>query len=152
MKKALSVSFLLVILISSGFAQSDTLVLNLKNSQVDKIPISQIQKIEFENITGVENLPQASKGLDITGNNPNPFSEQTNIEFEISTSGTVLIYICDNTGNQIQKLICQDCQTGKNTLQWNCQDKNNNRVPAGVYYYEVRFGNDIQSKKMILVK
>lgn len=152
MKKALCLSFLLVILISSGFAQSDTLVINLKSSQIDKIPIAQIQKIEFENITGVEMLTKAIKSLDITGNNPNPFSEQTNIEFEIASTGSVIILIYDNAGSQVQKLVCQDCQAGKNSLQWNCLDKNNSRVPAGVYYYEVRFGNEIQSKNMILVK
>ena len=94
-------------------AESDTLVINLKNSQVDKIAISQIQKIKFENITSVDGQVETFNNLAIKGNYPNPFSEQTNIEFEIASPGNVEIIIYDNSGNQIQILKCTNCQVGK---------------------------------------
>jgi flagellar hook assembly protein FlgD len=135
-----------------SFAQSDTLVITLKNNQTEKIAITQIQKIQFENITGINEQIQPKNNLAIKGNYPNPFAEQTNIEFEISKTGNVEIVIYDNSGEQIQTLKCENCQVGKNSLPWNCLDKTNNRVQNGVYYYEVRFGNDVLSKKMIMVK
>jgi hypothetical protein len=133
-------------------AENDTLVITLKNNQVEKIAVSQIQKIQFENVTGIEEHSKGASTLKAKGNYPNPFQEQTNIEFEIAASGTVIVIIYDNTGNRIQKLECQNCQTGKNNIQWNCLDANNNRVQSGIYYYEVRFDNKIQSKKMIKIK
>jgi flagellar hook assembly protein FlgD len=90
--------------------------------------------------------------LTLNGNFPNPFNQLTSIEFEIAASGSVEIMIYDNVGNQIQKLECQNCIAGKNTLQWNCLDIKNNKVQNGVYFYEVRFNTDVQSKKMIVVK
>ncbi|MFC2131089.1 T9SS type A sorting domain-containing protein [Bacteroidota bacterium] len=133
-------------------AQSDTLVIKMKNSQIEKIAISQITKIQFENILAVdENLP-INTILRVDGNYPNPFSEQTSLEFEIAFSGTGEIIIYDNSGNQIQILKCENCQAGKNALRWNCLDANNNRVQSGVYYYEVRFGAEVQSRKMVVVK
>jgi flagellar hook assembly protein FlgD len=147
----LSILFTLVFCFCSK-AESDTLVITLKNNQTEKIPISHIQKIQFENITAVGELIQSRKNLVTKGNYPNPFQTQTSIEFEIASNGNVEIIIYDNSGNQIHTLKCEKCQAGKNTLEWNCLDKNNKLVQSGVYYYEVRFNHEIQSKKMILIK
>ena len=145
------IAFALFLFIASeSRSQGDTLVINLKIGQVEKIAVSEIQKIQFENATGVEEQSRQSNILDVTGNYPNPFKEQTNIEFEIRTPGNIVLIIYDNKGNTIQELECKNCTAGKNTLQWNCLDKYNNKVQSGVYYYEVRFNNEIQSKKMIL--
>ena len=130
-------------------AESDTLIIHLKDGTSEKIDISQIQKIKFENITAVNEQNKPASTLVATGNYPNPFGELTSIEFEIAIPGNVEIIIYDVAGNQIQKLECSGCQAGKNTLQWNCIDKNNTKVQSGAYYYEVRFGNEVQGKKMI---
>lgn len=134
------------------WAQNDNLIVTLKSGQVDTIAISQIQSIQFENITAVNEPINVNTNLRVDGNYPNPFSEQTSLEFEIAGSGSVEIIIYDNSGKQIQTLKCESCQTGKNSLLWNCLDANNNRVQNGVYYYEVRFGSEIQSRKMVVVK
>ena len=149
--------FLFTLLLSSILAihclsQGDTLVINLKNNQTDKIPVAQIQKIQFENITAIPERTNQSDEMELKGNFPNPFSDQTSIEFELASAGSVIIYIYDNSGNLIQELECGDCQAGNNSLQWNCLDKNNIRVQSGAYFYEVRFGSLVQSRKMILVK
>jgi hypothetical protein len=133
-------------------AQSDTLIITLKNNQVEKIPISQVQKIEFENITAVVETQPNNSLLTVNENYPNPFSEETSLEFEISNQGSVEILIYDNTGNQIQTLKCENCQPGKNSLFWDSLDKNKNHVQSGIYFYEVRFGNEKQSRKMIVVR
>jgi hypothetical protein len=152
MKYLTLIMILVIAFILECYSQSDTLVINLKNNQIEKIEISKIQKIQFENITAVENQVLHTINLAIKGNFPNPFAELTNIEFEIGTPGIVEMVIYNNSGEQIQTLKCENCQAGKDTLLWNCRDKNNIRVQSGAYYYEVRFNNEIQSRKMILVK
>ncbi|MBM2815197.1 MAG: BNR/Asp-box repeat protein [Ignavibacteria bacterium] len=102
--------------------------------------------------TDVEEPEKTSTELVTKGNIPNPFFEQTNIEFEITSPGTVLIIIYDNNGNQIKQLECPDCSAGKHSLIWNGYDSNNNKVQSGAYFYEVRFGSEVQSRKMIVVK
>jgi hypothetical protein len=151
--KLLITAFVILIALSVGVsAQTDTLVIKLKNNQIEKIAIDKIKTIKFENVTSVNEPTNSSAGLALTGNYPNPFQEQTNIEFEIASIGNVELIIYDNRGNQIQKLECTNCQIGKNSLSWNSLDKNNNRVESGVYYYEVRFNNEVLTKKMIMVK
>jgi hypothetical protein len=133
-------------------AQGDTLLINLKNNTVEKIAISQVKKILFENVTAVNETQNDNTNLRVSENYPNPIKEQTNIEFEIAFPGSVDVFVYDNAGSLVQKLECTNCKAGKNTLLWNCLDKNNNRVQSGVYYYEIRFNNETQLKKMIVVK
>ena len=151
MKLLLIPAVCLIALINLINAQTDTLVINPKNSQVEKIAISDIRKITFENISAVPVQSEANQGLTIYENFPNPFTERTSIEFEIASPGNVEIIIYDNSGKHIQALQCGNCQAGKNTLQWNSLDKNNSRVQSGVYYYEVHFGKEVQSKKMLVI-
>jgi flagellar hook assembly protein FlgD len=152
MKMRLYLLTLMLVLASSiAFAQSDTLVITLKNKQVEKIAITDIRKVQFENITGVEEQI-TPKSIEAKGNYPNPFTEQTQIEFEIASPGDVSIIIYDVTGKQIRTLECTGCQAGKNTLTWDCLDMNYRRVQSGTYYYEVRFGSEVKAKNMILVK
>jgi hypothetical protein len=133
-------------------AQTDTLVIKLKNGQVDKIAATDITKITFEDITGVNDDGLQNPNLKSSWNYPNPFSGQTEIEFEIATAGNVEIFIYDNQGNLKSRLECQNCSAGRNRLAWDGTDENGNQLPSGVYYYEVRFGDEVSSKKMINIK
>ena len=47
--------------------------------------------------------------------------------------------------NDIQRL--EYCQ-----IRWNARDYKNESVPAGLYFYTVESGNNIQTMKMILLK
>jgi len=133
-------------------AQTDTLVINLINNQTEKIAISQIKSIRFENLVDVHEQSPAKSNLSLTGNYPNPINDQTNIEFEINVPGDVEIVIFSNTGKTIQTLKCSNCQTGKNYLQWNCLDMGGSRVQNGIYYYEVHYNHEIMLKKMLVVR
>jgi hypothetical protein len=151
MKHYIPILIILFFFIVGASAQTDTLVIKLKNGQTEKITVSQIKAIKFENITGIEAATSASGNLSVLGNYPNPFDEKTNIEFEITSDGPVSVLIYDINGEQIQKLECTDCLSGKNSLQWDCRDKDNLRVKTGLYYYEVLFKNHSQTRKMVLI-
>ena len=151
MKNLLLTLFGLFLIAYVSHSQSDTLIINLKNSTVEKIPITSIQKIRFENLTGINELSNL-QNLNLKGNYPNPFGEYTSIEFEIAQSGPVELVIYNSQGNIIQTLYCPDCSTGKNLIEWNTRDKDNNKVLSGTYYHEVKYNNTIQTKKMIVIK
>jgi flagellar hook assembly protein FlgD len=151
MRKLLLCSIAMIASVLIANAQTDTLMINLKDNQVVKIAISDITKIQFDNVSAVGSQIE-NENLRVSQNFPNPIKEHTTIEFEIAYPGTVDVLIYDINGTLRQKLECDNCRSGKNTLLWNCLDKNNNRVQSGVYYYEVHFNNETQLKKMIVVK
>jgi flagellar hook assembly protein FlgD len=148
------ISTVLIIFTCSFIAssQTDTLVIKLKNNTIEKIAVSKIQKIKFENVTAVTEPNTDLSGLSVSENYPNPFQDQTNIEFDIASTGDVEVLIYNNNGTQIKKLECNNCRIGKNSLIWNATDNNNYKVESGVYYFEVRFNSEVISKKMIMLK
>lgn len=147
-----TIFIVILVFVCSSKAQTDTLVIKLKNGISEKIAIANIGKISFENVTNTEDQSVDPKGLKVRGNFPNPFNAETEIEFTIPTSGSVEVIIYDAEGKQIRTLNCENCVAGRNVLLWNCTDKDGNAAPSGVYLYEVRFGNEVQTKKMLHVK
>lgn len=152
MKSIIISILLLVLLYFDAAAQSDTLVIYLKNNQVEKIPISSIQKISFENLINVTEQNNPEKSLSVRGNIPNPFNNQTNIEFTIEAAGKVKIIIYDITGSQIRTLDYNECSAGLNTITWDCLDNTGASVQAGSYFYEVQYNGESVLKKMIFIK
>lgn len=100
----------------------------------------------------VNDAQSTSNAFNIKGNFPNPAQDRTEIEFNIPNSGKVSIVLYDNNGKIMQTLENQSCSAGNNSMTWNCRDLNGNRVPNGIFFYEVRFGNEIQKKKMVVVE
>ncbi|MEM9549186.1 MAG: T9SS type A sorting domain-containing protein [Bacteroidota bacterium] len=80
-------------------------------------------------------------------NEPNPFSDQTIITFDLPESRTVQLSIVDITGKQVYRK-SQFLQKGKNTLAVNANDLGE----SGVYYYTITSDDYTQTKKMVFVK
>ena len=148
-------TYIILAIIALSFickAQSDTLLIHFTNSKIEKIAMSNIQKIRFENLTSVDDATVSSKRLEIVGNSPNPFAEITNIEFEIKQEGNVLILIYNNRGEMIRVLQCNECSAGRNSIAWDGNDNLNMRVNTGLYYYEIRYNNQFETRKMLMIK
>jgi flagellar hook assembly protein FlgD len=149
--KVYFVLLLLVISFIQLYAQTDSLLIKLKSGDVVRIPLHKIKMIQFANISDIDAETDFQTHLSIIGNYPNPFGEFTYIEFDIKETGIVYILIYDTFGNLIRRIAYDVSKTGKQTIKWDCLDNTGNRVPSGIYYYEVTFKSAIQTKKMIII-
>ena len=80
-------------------------------------------------------------------NYPNPFNPSTKIKYSIPQSSKVIIKVFDILGNEIEILVNEEKQTGTYDLTW--YSKN---LPSGVYFYQLRAGEFVQTRKMLLLK
>jgi hypothetical protein len=85
-------------------------------------------------------------------NFPNPFNNMTFIPFEIEENNKVSIDIYDVQGRHIYTVINEEFNLGKHTVHWSGMDKNNNQVSSGLYFYTLRSGNFVETKKLLLLK
>jgi len=85
-------------------------------------------------------------------NYPNPFNPVTNITYSISKAENVQIFIFNTLGQKIATLVNKKQTAGKHTLQWNTKDDQGYKMASGVYYYQLRAGNFVATKKMLLLK
>lgn len=82
-------------------------------------------------------------------NYPNPFNPDTNIKYEISSKQFVTLKIYDTTGRELKTLINEEKEPGYYTSRFSVKDYN---ISSGVYFYQLKAGEFIQTRKMTLLK
>jgi len=88
----------------------------------------------------------------LLGNYPNPFNPTTTIYFDASNlheSTQIEIY---NMKGQVVKTFDVTLSGVEESVTWNGTDDNDKPVSSGVYYYVLKSGIVIDSKKMVLLK
>ena len=85
-------------------------------------------------------------------NFPNPFNPATAFHYTLSESGTIELTITDIIGRKVTTLISGYQRSGNHNLLWTGKDSNGNQVPSGIYFYNLKSGLNIITKKMTLSK
>jgi hypothetical protein len=85
--------------------------------------------------------------VSIAQNYPNPFSSMTNIEFTMENAGHVIINVYDSRGALVSVLADAVFSKGKQTVVWNASN-----IPAGYYFYSLKTGTSIVTKKAMVIK
>ena len=80
-------------------------------------------------------------------NYPNPFNPSTKIRFRISNSGFVSIKVYDILGREVTTLVNDEKPAGIYEVSFDASE-----LSSGVYFYKLRTGNYIQTKKMVLLR
>lgn len=80
-------------------------------------------------------------------NYPNPFNPSTNITFSLAVDSKVSLKVFDVSGQEVANLIDQDMTAGVHNYDFNAATFN-----SGVYFYTLRAGSYIETKKMVLMK
>jgi len=101
-------------------------------------------------ITGV-NDKHAPSGSQITGIYPNPFSDQTRIEYMISEHCSIKIEILDIMGQTVRVLTDIIQGTGEYEITWDGRNGSGNNLPEGIYFCRLVINNHRPDIKKIVV-
>ena len=103
----------------------------------------------LETITKVETARNSSlpAGVKIYQNYPNPFNPSTAISYQLSAGSNVTLKVYDVLGNLVSTLINEYKNSGTYTVNFNAS-----KLSSGVYFYLLRVGSFVQTRKMILMK
>jgi len=96
-----------------------------------------------------EELPTT---LVLEDNYPNPFNPRTAISFALPQDGQVRLVIYSMTGRRITTLLDGLQPAGRHHVIWDGRDENGRTVASGVYFYRLEAGQDVLSRKMVLMK
>ena len=83
---------------------------------------------------------------------PNAFNPITTIRYNLPEQSYVAIKIYDLLGREVRTLVNQTQNPGFRSVSWNATNDNGKPVSAGVYLYQIRTGEFVQTKKMVLLK
>ena len=125
-------------LLCSQFLFADYgIVVKLKNGNSDTLSAKDIKRIEFANVSKVETDKYPYAQFELRGNAPNPATGNTSILFYVNQANTFSIKIFNVNGKLILNRGNIEGSVGLNQFDWNCRDTEGNKVPNGMYYYEL---------------
>ncbi len=94
---------------------------------------------------GESNGQPASFALD--QNYPNPFNPTTTIRYSVATGGFVSLKVYNALGQELATLVNGIVSPGEHTAMFDAA-----RFPSGVYIYKLTSGNNVETRKMLLLK
>jgi hypothetical protein len=83
----------------------------------------------------------------LSQNYPNPFNPSTSIQYAINSRQLVTLKVYDILGSEVATLVNQEQSVGNYKVDFNAS-----HLSSGVYFYQLKAGEFVQSKKMILIK
>jgi hypothetical protein len=105
----------------------------------------------FEYSENVEAEVTAPVGFELSQNYPNPFNPTTTLSFVIGHRSFVTLKVYDVLGNEIATLVNEELPAGEYEVEFS-RNLINQVLTSGIYFYQIKAGNYIQTKKMILLK
>jgi spore coat protein A len=90
--------------------------------------------------------------MELLQNTPNPFNPVTMIRFRLPASGAVDLKIYNVAGQEVRALVSKSFPSGVSSVEWDGKDNSGSIVPSGVYFYQLRSGEFVQRKKMLMLK
>ena len=106
-------------------------------------------------ITGVEDEGnEVPREFLLSQNYPNPFNPSTKISWQSPVGSQQTLKIYDILGNEIATLVDEFKPAGRYEVEFNATGHPSyvRNLPSGVYFYQLKAGEYISTKKMILLK
>ncbi len=103
---------------------------------------------EFNGIpVGVEDETTLPTEFALEQNYPNPFNPSTKISWQSPVGSWQTLKIYDVLGSEILTLVDEYKQAGRYEVEFNAVS-----LPSGVYFYQLKAGDFMSTKKMLLLK
>jgi hypothetical protein len=100
---------------------------------------------EYSNI--IEIMVNAPTIFSLEQNYPNPFNPSTSLQYAIGSRQFVTLKVYDVLGNEVATLVNEEKPAGTYEVEFNAAS-----LPSGVYFYQLKAGEYIQTKKMVLLR
>jgi len=116
-------------------------------------PGSFILQVQQNIVVGIQdpinNVPAA---YDLKQNYPNPFNPTTIISYDLPIKSEVELSIYNILGQKVITLVNTNQPPGSYNVIWDGRNEIGERVASGIYIYQIKMGNFIKTRKMILMK
>ncbi|MCS6989206.1 MAG: T9SS type A sorting domain-containing protein [Chloroherpetonaceae bacterium] len=87
------------------------------------------------------------KSFMLAQNYPNPFNPSTTIEYRLPSASDVTLEVFDALGRKVRTLVNERQGAGTHQVHFNAAG-----LASGTYFYKLRAGDNVETRKMLLVK
>ncbi|MEM7548571.1 MAG: T9SS type A sorting domain-containing protein [Bacteroidota bacterium] len=100
-------------------------------------------------VTGIDDL--LDNAFKLT-NYPNPFTDNTTIQYELEETGEVKLSIINLQGQEVTVLYEGRQSPGNHTVNWDGSNGNSVKIPSGLYFYRLESNGQSVIKRMIYLQ
>jgi hypothetical protein len=123
-------------------ANPDTLVIISANGVESRTPYPSCASSDVH-----EAIDQLPTGFTLDQNYPNPFNPGTIIRFSLPERTHVTLKVFNVLGQEVTTLVDEKLDAGSKAIEFSGEG-----LPSGIYFYEVRAGSSVRTRKMVLLR
>ncbi len=124
---------------------------NTIDNYVEVDGVTQVGIFAFADPDSITNVDSDKKGLvnefRLEQNYPNPFNPSTKISWQSPVSSHQSLKIYDVLGNEVATLVDEYKEAGNYEVEFDAS-----KLSSGIYFYKLRAGSFVETKKMILLR
>jgi hypothetical protein len=110
-------------------------------------PIRLAEYVDYATSIQSESTGTLPEGFVLKQNYPNPFNLSTNIKYQIPSTNHVTLKVFDVLGREVATLVSKEQEAGSYQVQFD-----GTGLASGVYFYRMKMGEFVQSKKLLLLR
>ena len=118
------------------------------NKESAKELIEFIMTNKFDELLPVDENETTPTMYFLEQNYPNPFNPSTSIQYFIPELSYVTLKVYDVLGNEIVTLVEEEKPAGSYEVEFSGKSGS----ASGIYFYQLKAGNYVKTKKMMLLK
>jgi parallel beta-helix repeat protein len=117
-----------------------------------RVGVYDVGAYEFNLSTGIDDIRENPMGFRLEQNYPNPFNPKTTIAFSLPVAGKITLEIFDVLGRKVRTLLQEYLQPGQYQADWDGRNEYGQPLSSGIYIYQLRTGNYLQTRSMHLIQ
>ena len=104
-----------------------------------------IREVNVSSVPGDDDI--INKSFMLEQNFPNPFNPRTVISYQLPGTSKVTLKVYNVLGKEITTLVNEELPSGNHEIEFDAS-----ALPSGIYFYQLRAINFVETKKMLMIK
>jgi hypothetical protein len=128
---------------------AEVIIYNRVVSDSERVAVENYLSDKYNIVSGIQDSQKEiiPEQFTLSQNYPNPFNPSTTIHFSVQSPELVTLKVYNILGREVTTLVDEYRQAGNYKTEFNAS-----YLASGVYFYQLKSGSFIQTKKMILLK
>jgi len=127
----------------------DTVKFWIAGAQSPAVLVIELTMVSRSSLLAAESDEFEGSGL---SNYPNPFNPSTTICFSLEKATDVELAVFDILGRKVSCLHNGALPAGEQRIVWDGTNDAGQRLSSGVYFYRLTMGDEVETRKMMMIK